>query len=197
MFGVHLGRWLTGVLYGTRSAAAVRIVVDGSNIRHRRSHLPSLAQLDEAIRTFLEEYRGSSPPDVTVVVDASFGHRIDPSELASFEQASGARRDDHPPAGAVDGRWLHLAYRENPAPVLSNDSFQEFHATPCSSRQDGSSGENRPRVVGIFTPRTPVEEQKSRSVTAKPDGAKPKNMAVVGSRDDDEMAVMVTGSGHL
>jgi hypothetical protein len=35
-----------------------RIVVDGSNIATEGRTVPSLAQLDEAIRAFLEEYRG-------------------------------------------------------------------------------------------------------------------------------------------
>ncbi|HUD17277.1 MAG TPA: hypothetical protein VMQ59_08435, partial [Acidimicrobiales bacterium] len=64
-----------------------RIVVDGSNIATEGRTLPSLAQLDEAIRSFLEEYRGFTSSDVTVVVDASFGHRIDPSEVTAFDQA--------------------------------------------------------------------------------------------------------------
>ena len=38
-----------------------RIVVDGSNLATEGRTLPSLAQLNEAIETFLEEYRGSPP----------------------------------------------------------------------------------------------------------------------------------------
>ena len=56
---------------------ARHVVVDGSNIATEGSSLPSLKQLDEAVREFLIE----NPDDiVTVVVDASFGHRIEPSE---------------------------------------------------------------------------------------------------------------------
>ena len=55
-----------------------RIVVDGSNLATEGRTLPSLAQLNEAIETFLEEHKGFTAEDVTVVVDASFGHRIDP-----------------------------------------------------------------------------------------------------------------------
>src|SRR5271165_4415449 len=107
-----------------------RIVVDGSNIATEGRTLPSLAQLDEAIRAFLEEYRGFTTSDVTVVVDASFGHRIDPSEVPAFEQAVEHGEMVAPPAGAVgrgDGFILRIAEKSG-ALVLSNDSFQEFHA---------------------------------------------------------------------
>ena len=49
--------------------------------------MPSLAQLDQAVREFIAE---NSNDVVTVVVDASFGHRIDPSELPTFEGAESA-----------------------------------------------------------------------------------------------------------
>ena len=52
---------------------ARHVVVDGSNIATEGSSLPTLKQLDEAVREFLVE----NPEDiVTVVVDATFGHRI-------------------------------------------------------------------------------------------------------------------------
>ena len=51
------------------------VVVDGSNIATEGRSLPSLAQLDEAVRAFLAE----RPHEIcTVVVDATFEHRIDP-----------------------------------------------------------------------------------------------------------------------
>ena len=92
--------------------------------------LPSLSQLDEAIRAFLEEYPGFTSSDVTVVVDATFGHRIDPSEVGAFEQAVDHSEMVTPPAGAIgrgDGFILRIAEKSG-ALVLSNDSFQEFHA---------------------------------------------------------------------
>ena len=107
-----------------------RIVVDGSNLATEGRTLPSLAQLNEAIETFLEEYRGFTAEDVTVVVDASFGHRIDPSEVRPFEEAIEHGEMVTPPAGAVgrgDGFILRIAEKSG-ALVLSNDSFQEFHA---------------------------------------------------------------------
>ena len=148
-----------------------RIVVDGSNIATEGRSLPSLAQLDEAIRTFLEEYRGFTTSDVTVVVDASFGHRIDPSEVVAFEQAIEHGEMITPPAGAVgrgDGFILRIAEKSG-ALVLSNDSFQEFHAERPWLFEPGRliGGKPVPGVGWIFTPRTPVRGAKSRSVTGK------------------------------
>ena len=58
------------------------VIVDGSNIATEGRTAPSLKQLDEAVRALLAEY-----PDVTltVIVDATFGHRIDESERPEFE----------------------------------------------------------------------------------------------------------------
>src|ERR1035441_8885480 len=148
-----------------------RIVVDGSNIAPGGRPLPSLAQLDEAIRTFLEEYPGFTTSDVTVVVDASFGHRIDPSEQSAFEQAIEHDEMITPPAGAIgrgDGFILRIAEKSG-ALVLSNDSFQEFHAERPWLFDDGRliGGKPVPGVGWVFTPRTPVRGPKSRSVTSK------------------------------
>jgi hypothetical protein len=148
-----------------------RIVVDGSNIATEGRTLPSLAQLDEAIHSFLEEYRGFSTSDVTVVVDASFGHRIDPSEVSAFEQAVDHGEMITPPAGAIgrgDGFILRIAEKSG-ALVLSNDSFQEFHAERPWLFEPGRliGGKPVPGVGWIFTPRTPVRGARSRSVTSK------------------------------
>ena len=148
-----------------------RIVVDGSNIATEGRTMPSLAQLDEAIRAFLEEYRGFTTSDVTVVVDASFGHRIDPSELAAFDQAVEHGEMITPPAGAIgrgDGFILRIAEKSG-ALVLSNDSFQEFHAERPWLFEPGRliGGKPVPGVGWIFTPRTPVRGARSRSVTSK------------------------------
>ena len=148
-----------------------RIVVDGSNIATEGRSLPSLEQLDEAIRAFLEEYPGFLTSDITVVVDASFGHRIDPSEVAAFDQAVEHGEMVTPPAGAVgrgDGFILRIAEKSG-ALVLSNDSFQEFHAERPWLFEPGRliGGKPVPGVGWIFTPRTPVRGVKSRSVTAK------------------------------
>ena len=54
---------------------ARHVIVDGSNLATEGRSMPSLAQLDQAVREFMAE----NPNDVvTVIVDASFGHRIDP-----------------------------------------------------------------------------------------------------------------------
>jgi len=148
-----------------------RIVVDGSNLATEGRTLPSLAQLNEAIETFLEEYRGFTPEDVTVVVDASFGHRIDPSEMQTFEQAIEHGEMVSPPAGAVgrgDGFILRIAEKSG-ALVLSNDSFQEFHAERPWLFEQGRliGGKPVPGVGWVFTPRTPVRGPRSRSVTAQ------------------------------
>ena len=148
-----------------------RIVVDGSNIATEGRTLPSLAQLDEAIRTFLEEFGGFSSADVTVVVDASFGHRIDESERAAFEEAVLHGEMVTPPAGAHgrgDGFILRIAEKSG-ALVLSNDSFQEFHAERPWLIDDGRliGGKPVPGVGWVFTPRTPVRGPKSRSVTSR------------------------------
>ena len=87
--------------------------------------LPSLHQLDEAVRAFIDEY---PDVDVLVVADASFEHRIDSSERARFKEAELAGEIVTPPAGAVgrgDAFILKIAARVN-AQVLSNDSYQEF-----------------------------------------------------------------------
>src|SRR5262245_60595359 len=102
------------------------VVVDGSNLATEGLTLPSLSQLDEAVRAFLEEYK---PEMVTVVVDASFPNRIDRRERATFEEAITAGELITPPAGVIgrgDAFLLQIADRAD-AVVLSNDSFQEFH----------------------------------------------------------------------
>ncbi len=172
-----------------------RIVVDGSNIATEGRTLPSLAQLDEAIRTFLEEYKGFTTSDVTVVVDASFGHRIDPSEVPAFEQALEHGEMITPPAGAVgrgDGFILRIAEKSG-ALVLSNDSFQEFHAERPWLFEPGRliGGKPVPGVGWIFTPRTPVRGAKSRAVTGKSrrDKAAGAEAVEAGGATDDPDAV--------
>ena len=91
--------------------AARRVVVDGSNIATEGRTLPSLRQLNEAVLAFLNEYPES---DVTVVVDATFGHRIDPQERDEFEEAEANNELVSPPAGAIgrgDAFLLRIADR--------------------------------------------------------------------------------------
>lgn len=145
--------------------SARHVVVDGSNIATEGRSLPSLAQLDEAVREFVAE----NPSDiVTVVVDASFGHRVDPSEVPIFEDAESAGEIVSPPAGAIgrgDAFLLRIAEKIG-ATVLSNDSFQEFHGEHAWLFDKGRllGGKPVPGVGWIFMERSPVRGQKSREV---------------------------------
>ena len=163
----------------TPRSARMRVVVDGSNFATEGRTIPSLVQLDEAVRSFLEENPNA---EIIVVADASFEHRVAPNERARFKEAELAGEIVTPPAGAVgrgDAFILKIADRIN-AVVLSNDSFQEFHDQYQwlfdANRLIG--GKPVPGVGWVFTPRLPVRGAKSaRSVkkltVALPNGAKP------------------------
>jgi hypothetical protein len=139
------------------------VVVDGSNIATEGRSLPSLEQLDEAVRAFLEEH----PHDtLTVVVDATFAHRIDPSERDEYELAVEANELITPPAGAIgrgDAFVLQIADRAG-ATVLSNDSFQEFHGDYAWLFDEGRliGGKPVPGVGWVFVSRSPVRGPASR-----------------------------------
>ena len=75
------------------------VVVDGSNIATEGRTAPSLAQLDEAVRSFLSEY--GEDLKLTVVVDATFGHRISPDEKDAFDAGIVNGELVTPPAGAI------------------------------------------------------------------------------------------------
>lgn len=164
----------------------LHVVVDGSNLATEGRTTPSLAQLDDCVRSFMGEYPSA---EIIVVVDASFEHRVAPSERARFKEAELAGEIVTPPAGAVgrgDGFILKIAQRID-AVVLSNDSFQEFHdAYPWLFEIGRLVGGKPVKGVGwIFTDRIPVRGSKSdRTVKApakavkklaatRPDGAKP------------------------
>jgi len=139
------------------------VVVDGSNIATEGRSLPSLRQLDEAVRAFLAEH----PADqLTVVVDATFGHRIDASERDEYEAAVLAGELVSPPAGAIgrgDAFVLQIADKAN-AMILSNDSFQEFHGTYTWLFDEGRliGGKPVPGLGWVFLLRTPVRGPASR-----------------------------------
>jgi hypothetical protein len=139
------------------------VVVDGSNIATEGRSQPSLEQLDEAVRSFLEEH----PHDtLTVVVDATFAHRIDPSERDEYELAVAANELLTPPAGAIgrgDAFVLQIADRAG-ATVLSNDSFQEFHGDYTWLFDEGRliGGKPVPGVGWVFVARSPVRGPASR-----------------------------------
>lgn len=135
----------------------VHIVVDGSNIATEGRTTPSLRQLDDAVRQFQDEFPEAEP---IVVVDATFGHRIDPSERKAFEEALSHGEIVSPPAGAIgrgDAFVLRIAERVN-GQVLSNDSFQEFLPEHSWLFDEGRliGGKPVPGVGWIFTPRRPV-----------------------------------------
>src|SRR5215213_2211552 len=148
------------------TAPGTHLVVDGSNIATEGRSVPSLMQLDEAVRAFLEEY----PHDHwTVVVDATFEHRIDSSEQRAYDEALAANELLTPPAGTIgrgDRFILQIANRVD-ATVFSNDSFQEFHADYPWLFDEGRliGGKPVPGVGWIFAPRAPVRGAKSRMVT--------------------------------
>jgi hypothetical protein len=139
------------------------VVVDGSNIATEGRSMPSLQQLDEAVNAFLAAH----PHDrLTVVVDATFGHRIDDAERTMFEEAVSAGELISPPAGAVgrgDAFVLEIADRAG-ATVLSNDSFQEFHGQYTWLFDSGRliGGKPVPDVGWVFLERIPVRGPASR-----------------------------------
>jgi hypothetical protein len=144
------------------------VIVDGSNIATEGRTKPSFKQLEEALADFRQEYPGT---DLTVVVDASFGHRVNPSERALFEEAELKGEVVSPPAGAIgrgDAFLLRIAEKTG-ASVLSNDSFQEFHGEHDWLFSDGRLIGGKPvRGVGwIFTPRAPVRGARSKVATSK------------------------------
>ena len=139
------------------------VVVDGSNLATEGRTLPSLAQLNEAVDTLRAEHPGAT---VTVVVDASFPHRVDASERDAYEAAAAAGDLVSPPAGAIgrgDGFLLQIADRTG-AIVVSNDSFQEFHGTYDWLFDTGRliGAKPVPGVGWIFSLRTPVRGERSK-----------------------------------
>lgn len=141
----------------------LHVVVDGSNIATEGRTAPSLGQLDEAVRSFIAQYGYEK---VTVIVDATFGHRIDASETVAFEAAILNGELITPPAGTIgrgDAFILQVA-RLADADVLSNDSFQELHAEHTWLFEPGRlwGGKPVPAVGWVFVPRAPVRGITSR-----------------------------------
>jgi hypothetical protein len=144
------------------------VVIDGSNMATEGREAPSLAQLDEAVRAFIDEYQ---PEVVTVVVDATFPNRIEPEERQVYEDAVAANELITPPAGAVgrgDAFVLQIARRADAA-ILSNDSFQEFHGDYPWLFEPGRliGGKPVPRVGWVFMERVPVRGPASRRAVSE------------------------------
>jgi len=158
----------------TSSKGPSHVVVDGSNIATEGRSLPSLAQLSEAVMAFMDDYPNAS---ITVVVDATFGHRIDKKESKEFEEGISNNELVAPPAGAVgrgDAFVLSIAQKAN-ASILSNDSFQEFHGDYEWLFDEGRliGGKPVPHVGWVFVDRLPVRGPVSRKATgASRGGAK-------------------------
>jgi hypothetical protein len=149
------------------------IVVDGSNIATEGRSLPSLKQLEEAVAELRRDHPNA---EITVIVDATFAHRIDPSELPRFEQAALRGEYVHPPAGAIgrgDAFLLRVAEKVD-ATVLSNDSFQEFHGEhPWLFERGRLLGATPvPGIGWIFSPRQPVRGPKSHQAVRETEQAK-------------------------
>jgi hypothetical protein len=142
------------------------VVVDGSNLATEGRSMPSLAQLSEAVGSFMEEHPDTA---ITVVVDATFGHRIDKREVAEFEAGISNNELVAPPAGAVgrgDAFVLGIADKAG-ASVLSNDSFQEFHGEYTWLFDEGRliGGKPVPHVGWVWVDRIPVRGPVSRKAT--------------------------------
>ena len=158
----------------TSSKGPSHVVVDGSNIATEGRSLPSLAQLSEAVMAFMDDYPHTS---ITVVVDATFGHRIDKKESKEFEEGISNNELVAPPAGAVgrgDAFVLSIAQKAK-ASILSNDSFQEFHGDYEWLFDEGRliGGKPVPHVGWVFVDRLPVRGPVSRKATgASRGGAK-------------------------
>ena len=147
----------------SKSQQPTLFVVDGSNIATEGRSQPSLDQLNEAVLAFMDERPGV---EITVVVDATFGHRIAKKEVKAFDEAVANNELVTPPAGAIgrgDAFVLSIAHKAK-AGVLSNDSFQEFHGEYDWLFDEGRlvGGKPVPHVGWVFVARTPVRGPKSR-----------------------------------
>ena len=141
------------------------MVVDGSNVATEGRTAPSLKQLNEAVLSFMKEFPSTK---ITVVVDATFGHRIDKREVSEFNSAINNNELVAPPAGAVgrgDGFVLTIAEKIG-ASILSNDSYQEFHEQYPWLFNSGRliGGKPVPNVGWLFIERLPVRPSATKSV---------------------------------
>lgn len=144
------------------------LVVDGSNIATEGRSLPSLQQLLDAVDAAKKEL---TPQNVTVIVDATFGHRIDSSERKEYDAKTSTGEIITPPAGVIgrgDAFILEVADRAD-AVVLSNDSFQEFHGRFDWLFDEGRlmGGKHVPGVGWIFLARSPVRGPTSRKAVSE------------------------------
>ena len=130
---------------------------------------------------------------ITVVVDATFGHRIDASERPEFDEAVANNELVAPPAGAIgrgDAFVLTIADRAG-ASVLSNDSFQEFHGDYEWLFDEGRlvGGKPVPHVGWVFVERTPVRGPVSRKATKKSSAPATSSRRTASKRASEPMPV--------
>ena len=148
------------------------VVVDGSNLATEGRTAPSLKQLNEAVLAYMAE---DPTALITVVVDATFGHRIDPKEKDAFDAGIVNGELVTPPAGAIgrgDAFVLQIADKAG-ATIFSNDSFQEFHGSYDWLFDEGRliGGKPVPAVGWVFVARTPVRGPTSRRATRESRGS--------------------------
>ena len=131
--------------------------------------MPSLAQLDEAVRAFMagvsrraghrRRRRHLRPP-----------HRLVRSGRPSTKRSPTPRSSRRPPArsDAATRSCLRIAEKVD-ADVLSNDCFQEFHGEHewLFDRGRLIGGKPVPGIGWIFTARSPVRGPKSREAVRK------------------------------
>ncbi len=176
----------------SKKKGPAHVVVDGSNIATEGRSMPSLSQLNDAVTSFMEEHPDAA---ITVVVDATFGHRIDKSEAKEFDAGISNNELVAPPAGAVgrgDAFVLGIADKAN-ATVLSNDSFQEFHGEYDWLFDEGRliGGKPVPHVGWVFVDRVPVRGPVSRKATRSTRSKSTKSAASrreVDDHDGDRLA---------
>lgn len=144
------------------------VVVDGSNLATEGRTQPSLAQLNDAVLAYMAEH-----PDalITVVVDATFGHRIASKEVAEFDEGVSNNELVAPPAGAIgrgDAFVLSIADKVH-ATIISNDSYQEFHGEYPWLFDEGRlvGGKPVPHIGWVFVNRLPVRGPTSRKSVAE------------------------------
>jgi hypothetical protein len=150
------------------ASANAHAIIDGSNLATEGRSEPSLAQLDEAVRAIDAEFDFDQ---ITVIVDATFEHRVAKSETKAARAAIDDGDIITPPAGVIgrgDAFILEVADRAD-AVVFSNDSFQEFHGTYDWLFDEGRlvGGKPIPGVGWIYVARSPVRGPVSRRATAE------------------------------
>ena len=181
----------------TKSANSQHVVVDGSNIATEGRSMPSLAQLNEAVNSYIADHPGVT---VTVVVDATFGHRIAPAEVREFDAAIANNELVAPPAGAIgrgDAFVLSIAKKAK-ATILSNDSFQEFHGDHDWLFDDGRlvGGKPVPHVGWVWVARSPVRGPISRKAVRASKPSSARGVAADGGAKTDREPAARRGSAR-